>query len=968
MDMGISMTMGIVSGILNGLVSLVMKIVSPIVNVVLNIVLGPIFNIVISLLKWLLCIPLYSIGSLLLALVDFVEVLFRLLAGLPVDNGNVYLKLGNNKGGDLLIQLIQSDAIQQAFLSMCIVGMFLLIIMTIFSIIRSEYSADGSKSAKGPILEKAFKAIANLMLIPIVTIFGISIGNSVLDLLDNALKGGGDNPTISGLLFVTAASDAFYKTEDDVTIIPAVGLDNIPLGTIITKALEGALTDGDEGNGEVFFKMNKNDKQTVENYLINASYVKGYSADEPGTIASAGETGAVKVSYANTKYVTTFIDISEINYLIWLFGACFVIKALFNTCFGMVNRLYWCAAYFIISPVVMGMSVIKDSTASWRSKFLGQALSAYGTIIALNMFFIIVRPLITVELVFETTGGFFDANWLSSNAMTMILKAIFVLVGCLMIEKLAGEMGGYFGASNAMSEGASTAKATGSLATKGVAVAAKGAMIANPAIGAAMRGAGALAGKIGKGTAKAAGAMSAGAKSAINASNNPTGAGRFMAGLGGALGAAGVGVAKGAVNVASKTTRGVTGGLKSAGKGIATGAKKTWGGVKSSASKAKSNFNEGQSGFSWNPAKGMGKASTWSAFAKGSSTAGAVADAVADATEGGTSATSNNAGGEHLSAEDQVRNTERIEQQVRNEGAPSGKSGDSKGSSDSSDKGKGTTVSQNNNGDGGVTINTDNVNVNAKDKDKGNKDPKKELSMRDHKRTIRKAGALGTLKADFNKLLMKTPLKGIADARAEFDKNGREYAKGSAVEGAYAAVDDAKKKKREDSINSHFGDYIAKSNRDMARMLAHEFDKSLEKLSEENKKNAQKLMDIAKDIIAGKGRFAGLDDDGKASELRDLAKLAQEQGYNFGANGEGLNVNLKNGAFKFDIDMKSAGIEGSDKMQEMLKQAIKESWDPGQIERKIGEKLKEIGQEGNKDLLNAIKKSLEEMKNQLGGK
>ena len=96
-------------------------------------------------------------------------------------------------------------------------------------------------------------------------------------------------------------------------------------------------------------------------------------------------------------------------------------------------------------------------------------------------------------------GSAYDDWIFPPTFMAGLIKAIMVIVGCLMIEKLSGDLGGYFGGGNAMSDGKGLAKeatagvtkaamAAGMVATGGASLIAKG-----------VKGTVGIAGKIGGG-------------------------------------------------------------------------------------------------------------------------------------------------------------------------------------------------------------------------------------------------------------------------------------------------------------------------------------------------------------------------------------------------------------------------------------------------------------------------------------
>ena len=184
--MGISMLGGIINSILGGLMDFIMSIVTPIFNLLIKIVVAPIISLVINLISYALGLVFYNVAVFILALIDYVEILFRLLAGLDVDGVQLNLGSSPDKGSDLVVQLIRTPEVRDIFLSMVVVGMFLLIITTIFQMIKVEYTTEGAKNAKGPILTKAFKGLCNMVLLPALCVFGVVIGNQILDLLDKA--------------------------------------------------------------------------------------------------------------------------------------------------------------------------------------------------------------------------------------------------------------------------------------------------------------------------------------------------------------------------------------------------------------------------------------------------------------------------------------------------------------------------------------------------------------------------------------------------------------------------------------------------------------------------------------------------------------------------------------------------------------------------------------------------------------
>ena len=439
--MGFSMLGGIIQSILSGISGVIMAIVTPILRLILGFVnqffIGPIISLIFNLISYGISLFFYGIACFTLALIDYVELMFRLLAGLDVDGVSLNLANSPDKGSDLVVQLIRTPEVRDIFLAMVVVGMFLLIITTIFQMIKVEYTTEGAKNAKGPILNKAFKGLCNMILLPALCVFGVILGNQVLDLLDKATKPDSDlfgqSATVSGTLFVAAAAEAHYQKGDFrvVFMSPTVSMATQELIINVVPILINSIFDA---WGDAF----------------NADDQKDYMFPDNVRKESESLVASGTISYWNIAAISQIYDYSRINYLLLIFGGCIVIKTLYYTCFGMIVRLYQCGMLFIISPAVIGMTPVNEGgLGKWRSEFVGQALSAYGVVLALNIFFVLVRVLLSIDFSFEgVTGYFFGAGMMEG-----LLKAIIVMGGTISIEKFSKELGGFFGAKDALGQG-----------------------------------------------------------------------------------------------------------------------------------------------------------------------------------------------------------------------------------------------------------------------------------------------------------------------------------------------------------------------------------------------------------------------------------------------------------------------------------------------------------------------------------
>ncbi|MBQ4557904.1 MAG: hypothetical protein IJA61_00820 [Clostridia bacterium] len=491
---------------------------------------------------------MYFIARWILLGIDFCQTVVRRFCGL---DGGVSLDPNTPADGeDIVFALVQNDAIRTAFLTILITCAVMVIFFTMLQIIRSEYTTEGSKNAKGPIIKTALKSLFLFGLIPVASMLGIVLCNDLLFIVDKATTSD-SKASLAGLIFVSAAEDAnTYRraARGDDKAVEWV-LDPVAVtGTgAVSIALAGYLGDnvydseygvmhGHYGYCKVYIDKNGQIKgservlggemipTTEEGAKILDGYFKRLSTavldeDKDARPRVVQKTNTVLtlfdgevVSYTNTRAVIYFYNLTNINYIFLFAGGWFALKAVWTTMFGVIMRMYRLAVLFVISPFPVSLSVLDNGQAlnKWKQLFISNLFSAYGVTVALNLIFTII-PIVDKITVFSGVwyAGLFN----------IVVRMIIVIVGCMMIKDIAGMMSGFFGGGNAMDEGEGMAKQVGDTAMAGVKAAATvAAVVGTAGAGAAALGAGAakfagkFAGKAGAKIAKSQVAKKAGAK------------------------------------------------------------------------------------------------------------------------------------------------------------------------------------------------------------------------------------------------------------------------------------------------------------------------------------------------------------------------------------------------------------------------------------------------------------------------
>lgn len=461
-----------------------------------------IFNSVIEIIFKAVCYSLsvlgYYISVILLQILDLIQYAYRSLAGL--DGGFISIGIKGSDNPDMLISLLTSSTVSQAFISCCIVGIFLLIITTIFQILKVEYTTEGSGNSKMSIVGKSLKSLTTLLIIPALAIFGIIIGNNVLKLIDTA-TGGRNSTRISNLVFTTGASESVWKNDESVqwwknsvVIKEAIhyASTTFDLGAFSTLGVVYAIAEiANEADGKSLHAgtTTQEDLDAREKaYNVFMQY------ESNGADTSTEDKSSEVPPYTNILTVWDYYNVFAINYVLIIFAGAIILKCMTSVCFGLIDRVFQGLVLFIISPMVIGMSPVKDSLASWRTKFIQKVLSAYGVVISMNLYFILVQVFINVELTFNGD----NPTIFGAGLLTGIVQLICIITATIGVEKLAGELGSYFGGGNALADGKTLMQDT----SKTISDATKTATtVAKVGVGTVTKGVG-IASKVGTGAFK----------------------------------------------------------------------------------------------------------------------------------------------------------------------------------------------------------------------------------------------------------------------------------------------------------------------------------------------------------------------------------------------------------------------------------------------------------------------------------
>jgi len=446
---------------------------------------------------------MYFIYTAIASVLDALQFVFRKLAGLDV----FYVNGEAIKNTDPVLEFIMGilgigenapaySALTTTFWSLVIFGAIVLVLTTMFAIIKSHYNEDSGKTNPITYIYTAIKSVLTFALVPVVVIASFWLSTFLLRTLDSITAGtnsveqveelfgsssgykdkfesytnnrgdevygrydifgfgaASSNETFSGLIFKVAGYDANrlrrggYNYKHGSESYPSFG-DGKRDGWYYDFGVFGknipAGQDGQEWVAQQFdyaFANNIQLQKAVS--LINVSD-PGMSAISIATRDPfyALNTYVWSFSKYNVGLVYNYYDLWAFNFII-AFGAVIVIFGLaVSIVLGLITRIIKSAALFLIYPALLGLAPLDEFGAfkKWRGEFMQQILMAFGAIVGMNLFFLLLPFLNNIQ--------FFNIP-----PMDYIMNILIVIAGLSMVKAFIGFLSGLIGGADAVKTG-----------------------------------------------------------------------------------------------------------------------------------------------------------------------------------------------------------------------------------------------------------------------------------------------------------------------------------------------------------------------------------------------------------------------------------------------------------------------------------------------------------------------------------
>lgn len=474
-------------------------------------------NLLIDIVTLLMNAIIALFGELLFGLVlkvlyfvDFFQSLFKRLVGLDT------VWIGDNaSNSDIVLALITSSQVMDVFVALTVLAIVIMFIATIIQIIRSEYTTEKSENNKTAIFKNSLKSMAMFVIVPLAVVMGIILSQFLLKALDTATTKT-NSSKISNSVFSASCSSAnklivsdkekaqqLYPVVTNNTVVwnykhnsfksgqvflgykinltsDTISLQQIPstpvsdvtesvsyeqnMASIIDNCFASgyyiivAESEDDLFNNEIYISKDSMAYKFATEAKLNLTL----SSDGRYLVGEKQADGTLKLNVfdaTNSNLAVQFYDTNSINYVILAFGTFICAYIMLMSAIGIVMRLFKSVLLYVVAPPVVGLMPLDGGNAfgEWKKAFIANILSAYGTIIALNLFFLMLP-------FFQSINFFNSGNAIQGIDLSFqnsLMRLILVITGLITVKEGGALISKLIGVDDAIATGGDMSKRIG---------------------------------------------------------------------------------------------------------------------------------------------------------------------------------------------------------------------------------------------------------------------------------------------------------------------------------------------------------------------------------------------------------------------------------------------------------------------------------------------------------------------------
>lgn len=347
------------------------SVLEPILTEILHIFINFLINVVWNLLSELLI----GIFIALCSILDFIEEIFNLFAGIDM------VSISGKKQTTLLAAMFEMEDVSKAFLYITLMSVAICLVFTIYKTAKSI--SDMAMEDENPIskvLQDALKATVTFMLIPFICLFLLQLSSTVTKQVQTAFSVySGETGSIGTIVFLSASMDADKDTMEKKDLL-----------TGVMEPKENC------GNRQPSFHT-----APWKTYMENPT------------------------KYRTLSEVRGSFHVENFNYIAGITTAVILILLMGGAVLSFIRRIFELLLLYLVSPLYVSTIPLDDGAifGRWRELFVAKFFSGFGTIFAMKYYLMIVPFLTSSNLTLYNVTG--NAN----DAMIDTVLRVFLIIG-----------------------------------------------------------------------------------------------------------------------------------------------------------------------------------------------------------------------------------------------------------------------------------------------------------------------------------------------------------------------------------------------------------------------------------------------------------------------------------------------------------------------------------------------------------
>ncbi len=326
---------------------------------------------------------LQLVCKLLGTFVDLLNIAFYIFAGVDFGGGRFnIIDKDTQESMNILDYFIFNESVTKTYLYLALIAVGLVVVFTIYKIIKQDYFDKAGPRSKGPIFRNV--AISCISFILVIPIFYLIIhASSFLALSVQSAMGMDPNVYAGMQVFSISWSDGGDAMHEVNNMLSGVNVNAGSVWYIEEDLLFTLLADGD---------LVSYDKAIIGK-VVPEVFPEPDKEGWTGTLATLQDSSQAGSPIKTYKYYTTFY------WYIYLVAIIVALKAMWNLVLAMIQRIFKLLGLFLVAPAPISQYVLDDGAKykEWLKKSIEEGLRLVVACFSFSIFLLVLGTITSID-------------------------------------------------------------------------------------------------------------------------------------------------------------------------------------------------------------------------------------------------------------------------------------------------------------------------------------------------------------------------------------------------------------------------------------------------------------------------------------------------------------------------------------------------------------------------------------------